>query len=220
MSLSRTAVALALAGLLVTSGCISFLTGEEALTFDSDTVSVDDTATQETGYEQFRNESSRMNRTYAVAGQERNVTVTNHVAEYAKSVSVPLFGDKQVARFTVFATPKVTIAGQGPFNPVSDMNNTQLALLLQRQYTSIDNVQRESERSTTVLGEETTVTKFRADATMVGGQSTEVFFHLTKVEDGDDYVVLLGIYPTQVEEEENVFRMMAGAEHPAGDDSS
>lgn len=208
-------MALALAGLLVTSGCIGFLTGEEALSFESKPVAVNDTATQETGYEQFRKEASKMNRTYTVAGQTRNVTVTNHVAEYAKSLSIPLFGDQRVARFTVFATPKVSIAGQGPFNPVSDMNNTQLALLLQEQYTSLDNVQRESDQSKTVLGEETTVTKFRADATMVGGQSTEVFFHITKVEDGDDYVILLGIYPTQVDEEENVFRMMKGVQHPA-----
>lgn len=213
-------MALALAGLLVTSGCIGFLTGEEALFFQSDPVAVSGEAQGETGYEEYRRDSSNQTKTFSGAGQTRNVTVENHVAEYAKSVSLPVFGDQQVARFSVLATPKVTFAGQGPFNPVADMNNTELALLMQRQYASLDNVQRESEQSKTVLGEETTVTKFRADATMVGGQSTEVFFHLTKVEDGDDYVVLLGIYPTQVDEEENVFRMMAGAEHPANGSAS
>lgn len=216
MRTRRTLVAATLVGLLLTSGCIGFITGSEALQFSSEPVAVTDSAQQETSYEQYRKEPQTVTRQFQAAGQTRDVEVTNHVAEYARSVSIPLFGDQQVARFTVLATPKVTIAEQGPFNPVGDMNNTELVLTLQEKYETISNVRPESERTMTVLGNETTVSKFRADATTDTGQSVEVFIHLTKVDHGDDYLVAVGVYPAKADgEQENVDTLLQSIVHPA-----
>lgn len=206
-------VAAALVGLLLTSGCIGFLTGSESLQFEASAVQVTNSAQQDAGYQEHRRESITETREFQAAGQTREVEVTNRIAEYSKSVSLPVFGDQEVARFSVLATPQVNVLGE-TFNPVGDMNNTQLALLLQEKYQGISNVRAESERSVTVAGSDTTVSKFRADAVMDTGQTTEVFLHVTKVSDGDDYLVAIAVYPTQLDgEQAKVDTMLRGIEH-------
>lgn len=212
MTTRRGAVALALVALVATSGCIGFLTGSESLTFESSQVSVSDEAAQSADYEKQRQTTTTINRTFSAAGQSRNVTVTNHLTEYSRTVSLPLFDDQELARFTVFSTPQVNILEQ-TFNPVGDMSNRELALMLQEEYETIENVEHVENRSATVLGKNTTVGKFRADARTVGGTSTEVYVHITKVEDGDDFVVAVAVHPTQVEEQEKVDTMLQGIQH-------
>lgn len=210
----RTVAALAVATLLLTSGCIGFLTGSESLSFESEPVGVTDAALEETGYTEQRTTAVAQNRTFSVAGQERTVEVTNHLAEYSRAADT-LFGDQQVSRFTAFSTPQVNIAGQGPFNPVSDLSDRELALRLQQQYDSIENVRFESNRTVSTLGTETTVSKFRADATLASGESVEVFMHITKFKHEGDYVIAVAVHPTQVDEESNVDRLVEGLDHPA-----
>lgn len=210
----RTVAAAALAALLVTSGCIGFLTGEESLAFESEPVAVTDAALEETGYEEQRREELTQNRTFSAAGQEREVRVTNHLAEYARSTDT-LLDDQQVARFTAFSTPEVKIAGQGPFNPVGELSNRELALRLQEQYDGIENVRPESNRTVAALGGERRVSKFRADATLASGQSVEVFVHVTKFRHEGDYVLAVAVHPTAADEEANVDRLIEGLDHPA-----
>lgn len=207
--MKRVAVAAVLAGLLVTSGCIGFLTGSEALSFEARQVSVSADAKSETGYERTNGGSSTMNRSFA----GRQVRVTNRFVELGRSADLPGVGDTKVARFTVFATPQVKIAGQ-TFNPIGKLNNTELVSRLQQQYGSLSNVRRVDERSDTVLGGETTVTKFRADAKMQGGREVEVFVHVTKVKHEGDFVVAVAVYPTKLDgEETKVDRLLAGIQH-------
>ncbi|WP_435197232.1 DUF6517 family protein [Natronomonas sp. EA1] len=209
----RAVAALLLVGLMLTSGCIGFLTGGEALYFDSGTVSETDAAKSDTGYELERQGANNLTRTFSVAGQERNVTVTNHYAEYSRTADAPLFGDTKVSRFSVFATPQVEIAGQGPFNPVSRMSNRELVLRLQQQYSAIEDVQFVSNRTVTMLGEETTVSKYNATATMEGGQEVEVTIHITKVQTESDFVIAAAVHPTKVDEQQEVDRMLEGVQH-------
>lgn len=216
MSKRRIALVVGLAGLLAMSGCLGFITGSESLSFESDTVAVDSGTQDDTGYEEVRRESTTITKSYTVAGQTRNVTVTNHVAEYARKVKAPVLGEQQAARFTVLATPQVTIAGQGPFNPVGDFSNRELAMRLQEQYETVKNVRFEENRTRTMLGKETTVSKYRADAKTGSGQSVEVFLHITKVEHEDDFVIAVAVYPTALDsEEEQVDTMLSGIDHPA-----
>lgn len=210
----RVVAALAVTGLLLTSGCIGFLTGSESLAFESEPVAVSDAALEETGYEEQRRTEQTVERTFSVAGQERTVTATNHLAEYGKSAGT-LFGDTQVSRFVAFTTPEVEVAGQGPFNPVGELSNRQLALRLTEQYDRLENVRRESNRTATAFGSETTVSKFRADARVAGGQEVEVFLHVAKIQHEGDFVIAIAVHPTQVDEEANVDRLVGGIEHPA-----
>jgi hypothetical protein len=206
--MTRRAVAALLALLTITAGC-SALSG--ATTFTAERGTVSESAQSSTDYSLANEDTQEVTRSFA--GQE--VVVNNQLTEYARSTSLPVFGDQQVARFSVFTTPAVEVAGQGPFNPVADLNNTQLALQLQAQYDTIDNVRLESNRTETMLGDEVTVSKFRADAQTTQDTSTEVFMHLAQTRSGDDYVIAIAVYPTQVDgEQENVNTLLNGVQHP------
>jgi hypothetical protein len=210
--MTRRAAAVLLAVLMLTAGC-SLLPGG-ATTFTAGSVSVSEDTQSSSGYSLEGKRSQNISRSFA--GQE--VTVTNRLAEYARSSSLPVFGDTRVARFTVFATPQVEVAEQGPFNPVANLNNTELVLRLQEQYGSIQNVQRVGNRTETMLGSETNVGKFRADAVTSGGTETEVFLHITKVEHEGDFVIAIAVYPTQVDgEQETVNTLLNGVEHEGSD---
>lgn len=207
-----------LVGLLVTSGCIGFLTGDSALTFESNEVSVNGEAQSETGYDQARRTSSKVTKSFSAAGQTRNVTVVNHVAEYKRTVGVPGLAEQELARFTVFASPEVEVLDR-TFNPLADLSNRDLAMQLQEKYETVSDVQAESDRTVTVLGQETTVTRFSAKATVEGGQQIDVYFHLTKFKHGDDFVVAVAIYPRELDgEQSKVDTLIAGIEHSAGED--
>lgn len=212
--MTRRAVAALLALLMITAGC-SALSG--ATTFTAAEGSVSESALSDTGYS-LENESTQTI-TRSFAGQD--VEVNNQLTEYARSSDVPVFGDAQIARFTVFTTPAVEVAGQGPFNPVADLNNTQLALRLQSQYETVDNVERESNRTVTMLGDDVTVGKFRAEAQTTDGTSTEVFMDIAQTRSGDDYVIAIAVYPTQLDgEQESVNTLIEGVQHEGDAESS
>lgn len=198
--------------LMVSSGCIGFLTGSSALTFAANDVSVSEQARSDTGYEEANDDTQVINRTFSAAGQTRNVSVTNHVAEYQRSVS--LLGNSQpLARATVIASPEVEVAGQ-TFNPLADLSNRELAQQLQSEYDTVQNVQFEGNRTETVLGDEVTVSKFSAEATTAGGQRVDVYVHITKTRDGDDFVVGVAVYPQRLDgEQQAVNTLLSGIEH-------
>lgn len=212
MTGTRRAVAsVLLATLVLASGC-SFLTGQSALQFTANDVSVSQSAQSETGYDEARTTTHTVNRTFSVANQTRTVTVVNKLAEYKRQVSLGPLGSSEFARFTVFATPKVDIAGR-TFNPVGKMSNAELAMMVQEKYSTVDNVQQVGNRTATMLGEETTVAKFSAQAQTVGGQSVDVYLHIAQVSDGEDYVLAIAVHPQQLDEEANVDSLMAGVQH-------
>ena len=198
--------------LVVSSGCIGFLTGQSALTFAANDVSVSEQARSDTGYEQAVDDTQVVNRTFSVGGQSRNVSVTNHVAEYQRSVS--LLGNSQpLARMTVVSSPAVAVAGQ-TFNPLGDRTDRELAQQLQSEYRTVRNVQFEGDRTETVLDEEATVSKFSAEAETRAGQSVDVYLHIVKTRDGDDFVVGIAVYPQRLDgEQQAVDTLLSGIEH-------
>ena len=202
--------------LMVSSGCIGFLTGSNALSFDADDVRVSDAAQQDAGYEQSRDTTQEITRSFSAAGETRNVTVTNHVAEYQRSVGLPALGEQPFARFTVISSPAVEVAGQ-TFNPLGNLSNRDLAQQLQSEYDTVQNVQFVEDRTVTIRGESRTVSKFSAEATTEGGQSVDVFLQISKFRDGDDFIVVVSVYPQQLDgEEARADTMFSGVQHETG----
>jgi len=198
--------------LLLTAGCIGFLTGEEALAFDADPVRVADDARAEAGYEEVRVESMAVNRSFTVAGETRNVSVTNHVAAYQRAVDLGPLGSEPFARFTVLSTPEVEIAGR-TLNPVGGLSDRELATRLQSQYDSIENVRFAGNRTVEVLGEGRTVSRFDATTT-VAGTEVDLALHVAKFRHGEDFVVAIGVYPARLDgERARVETMLRGVEH-------
>ena len=212
----RVVAAVAVALLLSTSGCIGFLTGSEALTFTAEPAAVADSAVEEAGYESNGTRELTVNRTFEVAGQERRVVATNQVTSYDKSLDLGPLGETRLGVFTVVSTPAVEIAGQ-TLNPIGQFSNARLVEFVQQRYSGLSDIRQVSERNITVQGTETTVTKFAGTAT-VEGREIDVFVHVTKYRDGEDFVLAIGVYPQQLDgEEENVLSMMRAIEHPATD---
>jgi hypothetical protein len=202
----------AVVALLLTAGCIGFLTGEEALAFDADPVRVADDARAEAGYEEVRVESMAVNRSFTVAGETRNVSVTNHVAAYQRAVDLGPLGSEPFARFTVLSTPEVEIAGR-TLNPVGGLSDRELATRLQSQYDSIENVRFAGNRTVEILGEGRTVSRFDATTT-VAGTEVDLALHVAKFRHGEDFVVAIGVYPARLDgERARVETMLRGVEH-------
>ncbi|MCG1003068.1 MULTISPECIES: DUF6517 family protein [Halobacterium] len=207
----RTAVAVALAALIATSGCLGIL-GGDGLSFSASQATVSEDALQETGYEEASVNESVITREFSAAGQSRNVTVTNWVAMYERTVDVPVLGEQRAAVFGAFSSPEVSVVGQS-FNPIDDYSEKDLAQLAQQQYDGLSVGQTASTRDVTVLNKSTTVTKFEGTAD-ISGQSVDVFIHVTKVKHDGDYVVAVAIYPQDLDgEQENVDELLAGLEH-------
>ena len=205
----------AVAALLATSGCVGFLTGEEPLEVSAEPAIVSGSAAADAGYEYNGTRALEVDRTFEVGGQERRVIATNRISDYAKTVDFGPLGEVEVGVFTVVTTPAVEVAGR-TLNPVGSYSNARLVELVQRQYSGLSDVRRVSERTVTVQGTDTTVTKFAATAT-IEGRAVDVFVHVTKYRSGDDFVVAIGVYPRQLDglEASNVLSMMRSIDHPA-----
>ncbi|MFB6233145.1 MAG: DUF6517 family protein [Haloarculaceae archaeon] len=214
--LSGAAVALAAS----TAGCgaIPFL-GSEPLTFEATQATVPASAREGTGYEEQGIKENVIERTFSVAGQSQDVVVTNYQAKYDKAISVsdmvgrdlPSERSARAAVFTVLSTPQVSVLGRS-FNPIKDMDSSELAKRVGKNFESVENLEQVGEESATVAGKETTAGEFSADAQLSEAPTTiKLALHITEaVGVGNDFIVTVGGYPRKVEaiERENVFSMM------------
>lgn len=210
------AAAIALAALILTSGCIGFLQGNEALSFEASPATVDDATLDDTGYGDENLSEVSLNKSIEFQNESREVRVTNWNAMYTKSVSVPGMGEQEAARFITFSTPQFKFAGQS-LNPVGNMSNEELLDSALSEKTSIGDVETVKSERVHVLGQGANVTKFRASVNASGdylmSYETDVYLHVTKVAHGDDYVVLVGVYPVQLDEEQEILTLMKNIEH-------
>lgn len=206
----QTTVAVGLALLVATTGCLGILDGP--VEFSASEATASDSALAETDYEEVSVESSEVQREFSAGGQSKNVSVTNHVAMYERTVSLSGFGDQRAAVFSAFASPEVSVVGQS-FNPIDDYSNKELAELAQEQYDGLQIGEEVGTRETTVLGKSTEVSKFEGTATL-NGQDVDVFVHVTKVKHDGDFVVGVAIHPQQLDgEQERVDTLLEGLEH-------
>jgi hypothetical protein len=216
MHYRRVLAGLAVALLVAPSGCIGFLAGEEPATFEADPVEVADARQSEAGYETVRVGANTTTQSFTVAGETRNVTVTNYAASYQRAVDLGPLGEAPFARFTVLATPQVEVLGQ-TFNPVGGLSNRDLALRLQSQYDSIDDVRFVGNRTVEVLGEARTISRFDATTT-VAGVGIDLALHVTKFQHSGDFLVAIAVYPARLDgEAARVEAMLRGIQHGTGD---
>lgn len=175
----------------------------------------------ETGYDEHEVEEVVVEETLEAAGQTQEVIVTNKQAEYDKAIDLgesPLPTDERVraAVFTALTTPQVSVLGQ-TFNPVADMDSEELAEMVQNQYEGVDQLEQVGEESVTIVGESTTVGEFEGEATLVPEAiSTDLTLHIAEaVESGDDFLIGVGGYPTQLRDQEqsHVFSILKAIEH-------
>lgn len=215
MHLRQSLVALVVVLAAVTAGC-GFLTGQDSLSFSAEPATVGDDVQSETGYEEQAVESSTVTRNFSAAGQTRQVEVTNQQARYERAVDLGPLGSQRAAVFVTFTSPEVEAVGQ-TFNPVSDMSTREILQQFESQYEGLSVGDHVENRSVTALGASRMLEKYEGAAT-IGGSEVDVYVHATKFQHGDDYVVAVGIYPQQLDgEEENVVALVEGIEHDSGE---
>jgi len=212
----RTLAATGSLGLAGLAGCtaLDFVTGGDPVEFAAEAATVSDAALEETGYESRGVTDDVVTREFEAAGQTREVEVTNRIAEYDRGIDV--LGQRfRAAVFAVLSTPQVEVLEQ-TFNPVADMDSEELAMLVQNRYDGVRNLQRASEYATDVLGTDTTVVTYDAEAELADdGATVDITLHVTEpIADGSDFVVCLGGYPRAISDGDNVRRLLNGVEHP------
>ncbi len=212
--MSRHAVAgVALAALLVLSGCTGFLSGP--VSFSASQATVGDAALEETGYQHNSTKAMNVSRTFEGAGQSKEVEVTNWISEYHQRVGLPGVGEQKVAVFAAFSSPQVDILGKS-FNPLAKYDDRQLAQQFTSQLDSVRGVREVGSQNRTMLGKTTEVTKFEASVTTATGIEFDAYLHVTKVKHEGDIVVAVGVYPQKLPgQEEKIYRLIRGVEHGA-----
>ncbi len=219
-SLLATGAAVATASMAGCTDRIPFI-GDEPLEFSAHSASVPQSVLDETGYDEHEQEEVVIEETVEAGGQSQEVIVTNWQTEYDKALELgelPVSVDEEVraAVFTVLTTPQVNVLGR-TFNPVADMDSEELAGMVQDQYGEFGELEQVGEESAVITGESTTVGTFEGEATLVGEEiPLDLRLHIAEpVESGDDFVIGIGGYPSQLQEQEqpHVFSMLEAIEH-------
>lgn len=217
MTVSRRAVlaAGATAGLGLIAGCTDVV--EDSLS--ARPAAVAPAALEETGYGEHAVSEVVVSRTVGRFGLEHTIEATNWYAEYDRAIPLDSLGltRPQAAVVSVLTTPQVSILGR-TFNPVGDYSTDDLVELIQDQYDELEDVRRDGEESVTLLGSETTLTRYRARARLIeAGRSLDVFLQVSEpVEHGDDFVIGVAVFPqvAGLEAESGAVRtLLEGLEH-------
>ncbi|MFB6140593.1 MAG: DUF6517 family protein [Halosimplex sp.] len=215
MDLRRTVAVLAVVIATVTAGC-GFLTGQNALEFGASPATASENARAETGYEETNVTASVATRNFSVAGQTRQVEVTNQRAKYERAVDLGPLGSQRAAVFVTFASPEVKVATE-TFNPISDMSEREILAQFESQYDGVSVGQQVDARNVSTLGRSTRLKKFEGTATLAGTE-VDVYVHAAKFKHEGDYVVAVGIYPQRLSsEDEHVATLVRGLEHDGGE---
>lgn len=216
-STRRTVAVVAVATLLIGSGCLGLLSGDQS--FEATPATTDNATADEYGYEFQGTQKQEVTRQFSAAGETRNVTAVNYITTYERTLPLGTT-DAKAGVFALISTPQVEVLGE-TFNPVGDMSNAELVDLVQDNYESlsVDNGT-ETTREAELLGQTTDVSRFEGAAS-IAGQDVDVYVHVTRVRHEGDFVVAVAIYPQDLpsalgDQETAVFEMLTAAQH--GDD--
>ena len=204
------------------AGLVAGLAGcaatQQEFEFESTPATFADGAVAEADYESEGTEEVVVERTVAAGGSERDVTVTNHSAEYTRKVTLEA-EPRSLVVAVAFSTPSMAIVGQ-EFNPIADESRRELAGRMRNRIAEQldgegpDDLTAVTERETTVLGTSTTVGVFEGTIVLEAGER-QLRLLVTRVEDDQDYVVLGAAYPAELADEERprVETLFGAVEH-------
>lgn len=207
----QTLAAVAVAGLMTTAGC-GFLLGTESLSFTASEATVSGASLEDTGYEETNVTERNVTREPTVAGQTREVVVTNWLAQYERQVGLERFGEQRAAVFVAFSSPQIEVAGQ-TLNPLSELSEKDILTRFETGYEGISVGNQTGSQNVSVLGTDRSVKQFEGTATLAG-QEVDVVIHAGKFKHGSDYIGVVAIYPERaIGEEDDVVTLLNGLEH-------
>lgn len=190
-------IAVALAG---SSGCLGQF-GDDPTRFVAPETAVSDAALQATGYELDGTEVIEETRTVETGGQSRDVEAVNRLSEYNRTIDVGPLGEARGAAFVTLCTPAASMFGR-TFNPIAEMDNRELANRAQSQYEELSTGEEIDRRTVRMFDDEVTLSKFEGEA-VFSGTEIDVFVHTALADDEDAFVVVFGVYPRLLPDEED-----------------
>jgi hypothetical protein len=196
----RVHLVLALAVLLVTSGCT--LPGGD-LTANASAVSVNDSALDATGYAAAENATIAFNETVGIAGENRTVGVKNYIATYEHTA--------HEGRFVVFSTPSPDTEG-APVNPFANRSERPDIARMLGGVNNTSALTVENRRNVTMLGQQTELVTYTTTNQSAAG-TTPVFVHVAMTQHEDDVVVAVGVHPQSVDETGAFERLVENLEY-------
>ena len=189
------------AALVGTAGCVDFVTGE-GLFYESAQATVSEEALNETGYSEDEIDSFGIDESVSALGVSRTVEITNWQAEYERTGDQNILSsisDDAPYSFIAVSTPQVSVLGQ-ELNPVGNMDAAELIDRVESQYDRISNIEEREEVDATVLDEDTTLTRFEAEASVDDLIDIPLIIEITEaVESEDDLVLTVATYPDLVQ---------------------
>ena len=154
-------------------------------------------AREETGYEQIGVEEIVIEESADLVVTQAEIEAVNYLTEHEKTVSFGPLVEQPAAVFFVLTTPRISILGQ-ELNPVEDMSSAELIELVEDNYDDIGNISPDGDEQVTILDQETTHSRFEADATF-DGYDHRVDIHVSEsVETEDSHLVTIGVYPQEL----------------------
>ncbi|MFB6129278.1 MAG: DUF6517 family protein [Salinigranum sp.] len=175
--------------IVLVSGCLGAATGD-SLSFSSSPARASEAAVAHTGFEKMRSASPTFEHDFDVGGKSYHVRLDSHVTYYRAD-----YRGATLAYAAILSTPKAAVMGQG-LNPAGHLGGTDL---VERALSAVSDVQAAKKvgtREVRILGEQVTVTKYRATD---GNGNSNAYVLFARIEHDGDYVVAAASYPAEMD---------------------
>lgn len=207
---SLPAVCIAVAAVVVLSGCLGTLAA-----VDAGATAVPGATVEREGYVAGNETTVPLRVPVGVAGVGGEVSVTGHLAGYSRTTAA-----NETAVLLVVTTPDATVGGVSvnPLRGATDPSVVRTALGLAaraRTTGAVENVtdlREESTAAVALLGETTAMTTYAGVVNTDAGRA-DVRVHVASVEHEGDVVLALAVHPASMDERAAVTRMLAAAEY-------
>lgn len=211
----RRALTVGVLGITALSGCTELATGDEPLSREAEPAAIDESTLDETGHELEDERTETISEEVEAGGESREVEATNHITLYTKSISGPGGEEIESSQFGVVSTPAFEFVGQS-FNPIADADNEEILEFAASEFGNLTVGEEIGETTMSVLGIDTTVSKFDGTASF-DGQRVDIHVYVSAVDHEDDILLSIGGYPQELEsqEEDDILRLFEAIEHPA-----
>jgi hypothetical protein len=164
-----------------------------------------------TGFADEQMEKSTWKDTREVAGEERDLKLTNWTTEYTK---VPAQDNVGAAGFVIFSSPTVSIADRS-FNPFDQFDEKRLirAVLSRSSQGDAGDLKEAGSENFSVFEESVEFTEYESTQS-VAGRDVDMRVHIGNLTHDGDLLTMLGTYPEVLSDLENVKQMAEGTDHP------
>lgn len=208
---TRRALLSGIGGLSVASlaGCLLL---EDEIQRSGSPAELDSETREQTGFEHQGTEELTLTETVEVAGESRDLSLTNYLAAYRRTVPD---SEAAVASFQAFTTPSVTV-GDREANPIWDIEPKRLLRRVTTgpQMSGFQEVREVGTQERRSLGATRTFTILEG-TTERQGQEIVVRLPTGKFKHDGDILVVLGGYPRALGGGEQVQIAIEGLVHPA-----